>query len=1745
MDAFKIHDDVITNYKNYLKSFLNIQDQRIKEKVEDVFSTNTLIPDPLIQFNPSFKKSETLNDLISQNILHADLTAAVGNYQLFKHQIEAIRLGASDKGFIVTSGTGSGKSLTFLATIFNYIFNLGGEKKKGVKAILVYPMNALINSQEEEIKKYKINYLENIVGEGRVLKENKTLDEIIQQLEALTTERFPVTFSKFTGQENNEKRDAARSEIPDIILTNYMMLELIMTRVSENWFRDSIKDHLQFLVYDELHTYRGRQGADVSYLNKRIQAYCTRELTCIGTSATMASAGSPDDKKSEVAKVASILFGQPFEISQIVSEYLETCTIGRKFSKQELASAINEDIDQLWGEDKFENHPVTNWLELEIALKDNHGTLERGKPLSISEISIKLSEEADVEEEIVKAHLISLLKWTEKLNEKNRQLVTRNSYLPFRFHQFISQTGAVSVTLESKVERVISLDSARYFKDKSGIERLLYPKLFSRYSGVEFICVEKNVAEGKLVPINPDKNFENLNSTQFKNLAHPPSEEDFSKGYVILDDPELFVVDDDISFYPAEWLNKNQTELDRYHQWLIPKKIFFDAEGNYSEDDIYPQTGYFIPAKLRIDPTAGVIYSDTKTSEFTKLTRIGNEGRSTATTVLSFSVVNALFEQKEMMRNQKLLSFTDNRQDASLQAGHFNDFLSSVRLRTGLRKALFNNPEGLSVHEVAERIFGELKLKEIEYAQFPAEDPDFPDDENIRAAKDYIFYRILQDLKFGWRYTVPNLEQTALLKLEYKNLDKLAGLDHKFNGMFFLSEIDANERKSFLYQIVNYFRTHYAINHRMLINRQESETFLKNKLNENKLWSLDRNENIEAANSLVTVKPKTKIYGRYFESMGVRSILGRYINRKIYERGYDKLNTEQYNKFIIEVCDILKSANILFCEELFNGETKAYQLRSDSIIWLPGDEKIVVKDETRLNAYKEFDLKPNFYFQELYKVDFSKYEKEIVGKEHTGQLGNSDRIDREEKFRKGEISTLFCSPTMELGIDIADLNIVHMRNVPPNPANYAQRSGRAGRSGQTAVVFTYCSALSPHDQNYFKAADTMVSGAVVPPRIDQFNEELLNTHFNSWMLMNLAIGELKTSVADVLDLADERKVKIKQSIIDQIDNSILNNKNYYISEFSKVIAPLHKDLLKTYWFSPMWVENKIQSFAASFTKAFSRWITLFHTACIMRDGAQKIIDNHIIKSDSPEKKDAKRQEAISRKQIALLMNDSKSTFSNESEFYVFRYLAAEGFLPGYNFTRLPVRAFLGYAYKDDGEYISRPRSLALREFGPGNIVYHNGSKYRITKMAVPDAENMQRKIKISKDTGFAFLDEEASHSNVDPITNVELKGDTVEFCTNLIEVSESEGIPTERISCIEEERAATRYEVSEYFRYTKGIENTQSLVISNQGHKMLNLIYDQATELIKLNRKMRRSQEGNGFKINPANGVWLREKDLEKPEINETKKEVMIFARDSADTLYIQPLSNLEMTAEQTVSLSYALKRGIEKVFQVEENEIGVSVLGNHEKPNILIYEASEGSLGILSTLVQEPGTLQRVFEESYRAMHFDPETREETEEGKKTPKASYTDLLSYYNQPHHNILDRHSIRKTLEDLMDCEFSVVQGNKNRDEQYKLLLETYDKNSATEYKLIKFLYQNGYALPDLAQHNFEHYYVSADFVYKNGGSPAYIFCDGSVHDLGKVAADDQNKRDLLNDSGHDIIVWHHTESVEDLVNRRKDIFRKIY
>ncbi|MFK1944874.1 hypothetical protein ACIXHV_10030 [Bacteroides fragilis] len=181
------------------------------------------------------------------------------------------------------------------------------------------------------------------------------------------------------------------------------------------------------------------------------------------------------------------------------------------------------------------------------------------------------------------------------------------------------------------------------------------------------------------------------------------------------------------------------------------------------------------------------------------------------------------------------MSFTDNRQDASLQAGHFNDFFTIARLRSAIYKSVRNNLDGLDSNRIGIEVFKELNLREDEYAKYLSKNPNWPDEGNINAIQKYIIIRILYDLKLGWRYTTPNLEQTALVQIGYKKLNDFCKIDSFFSHLSWLKNMSSEEREYTFTQILNYFRTSFAFDHIYLVQkREEIETELKNLLDEKK-----------------------------------------------------------------------------------------------------------------------------------------------------------------------------------------------------------------------------------------------------------------------------------------------------------------------------------------------------------------------------------------------------------------------------------------------------------------------------------------------------------------------------------------------------------------------------------------------------------------------------------------------------------------------------------------------------------------------------------------------------------------------------------------------------------------------------------------------------------------------------------------------------------------------------------------------
>ena len=167
--------------------------------------------------------------------------------------------------------------------------------------------------------------------------------------------------------------------------------------------------------------------------------------------------------------------------------------------------------------------------------------------------------------------------------------------------------------------------------------------------------------------------------------------------------------------------------------------------------------------------------------------------------------------------------------------------------------------------------------------------------------------------------------------------------------------------------------------------------------------------------------------------------------------------------------------------------------------WNVSDGKVAFHDLIRVPNPPKEGARTNKFFVDFYKTVASDL-RGLEAHEHTAQVPYNLREQRERDFGNAKLKVLYCSPTMELGVDIRQLNVVNMRNIPPTPANYAQRSGRAGRSGQPALVFTYCTTGSPHDQYFFKRPQRMVSGEVTPPRLDLANEDLVRAHLQAiWL----------------------------------------------------------------------------------------------------------------------------------------------------------------------------------------------------------------------------------------------------------------------------------------------------------------------------------------------------------------------------------------------------------------------------------------------------------------------------------------------------------------------------------------------------------------------------------------------------------------------------------------------------------------------
>jgi len=444
MDVFLLRDRVIHDYAEYVRSFVQIREPRLQDYVTQRLTDEALWPQPLIQMNPSFEPGGWIDDLVRQRTLHDEcqrifkiksaedpLGAAM---RLHRHQVDAIEAAGRDVNYVLTTGTGSGKSLSYIIPIVNHVLRHG--RGKGIQAIVVYPMNALCNSQYGELEKFlRVGYS----------KGNE-----------------PVRFDRYTGQESRERRDEIAKSPPDILLTNYVMLELLLTRPFERALVNAAQG-LKFLVLDELHTYRGRQGADVALLVRRVREACrAKDMLCVGTSATMASGGSYAEQRAKIADVASRLFGAEVTPENVIGETLSRATDEQHFTQPATIEALGLQIDADVIPKSFAEFiaaPMASWLESCFGLRRDQesGRLIRQTPQPITGefgAAYKLKELTGRDESICE---LGIRRWLLGGYACDPHPDTGVRPFAFRLHQFISRGDAAYASLEENNERHLSL----------------------------------------------------------------------------------------------------------------------------------------------------------------------------------------------------------------------------------------------------------------------------------------------------------------------------------------------------------------------------------------------------------------------------------------------------------------------------------------------------------------------------------------------------------------------------------------------------------------------------------------------------------------------------------------------------------------------------------------------------------------------------------------------------------------------------------------------------------------------------------------------------------------------------------------------------------------------------------------------------------------------------------------------------------------------------------------------------------------------------------------------------------------------------------------------------------------------------------------------------------------------------------------------------------------------------------------
>jgi len=1601
-----------------------------------------LVKGPYISIARAFKEGGLLKDLEHAGRIHPVVAGMAEHPRMFAHQQEAFDTIKDGRHCLLTTGTGSGKTEAFLYPILDHCLKLRDEKAPpGIAAILVYPMNALASDQLARLRRM-------LAGTGvtfgmYVGSTPATLAEashIVKMKEGEGKDKFPeyeaeheddprIVISPF--EEIVTEEDMAQDP-PRILITNVYQLEFLMTRGKDlGMFRDA---PLRYLVFDEAHTYTGARGAEVGCLIRRLRAFCRKgpdDVICIGTSATITD---PQGGDTEALKFSQRFFGVDADKVSIVKEQYKPIEWGGDLVKplEKVDDALGLLDRTISGVDEEDGAVISDVLTtltgaaLPPGIPWRNGLYEiLGSSLAAKTIS-----------EVLETPLT--------IQVATERMMSR-----------IGRSGPFTREAEAELLTYLTLGAA---SERNG-EPLLRPKLHYFVRGMEGAVVVLVTGEGddpdvklyfsadramkRHTEVQPNAVYPIFVCTSCgqhyleANLNHLPEGEDGLNGGEASDDNTYWTrAEGDLEGTRIVFTNRFVSELEA----TDPDEVPLGKKRQYAHVCRFCGTFHRRPASSCSNPSCRRSGGLLRGHVLKKLGRVLEcpscraRGKSfgsriiepfrplKASEVADIHILAQDMINAQKIGDQRLITFADNRQDAAFQAAWMANHARRYRLRHLVFNIIRDKNGPISIGDIQDQLLEKFKNdKKLARALAP---------EVFEAEIEEAFSKKLQDdLAKFLRITLirevatgmkqrDSLETWGVVRVVYAGLDADLPEIGTWASEF---DLDADELVSGIESLLDIFRRN-----RHLFDQKEPIF--------SRYWHYGSDEVQRGFLPYMDFPPSGLKKRRGINDnpsfvTGLISKKGVTLAMNFVKRW--GVPADRVIPFLEELWELIsKKLKIIIPVELKDAKGRALKSCAGTLQIDAAKLGLVAQGEryrcavcrrvhtrttpnsacTRYRCTGRTTSEsppPEDYNVSLLDKEFTM----LIAKEHTAQVPSRLREIIEEEFKgQGGTNCLVATPTLELGIDIGDLDVVLMRNVPPLPSNYWQRAGRAGRRYRMAVVYTYC-RNSLHDKYFFDDPNRLISGKIDAPHFNLRNPVMLRKHFNATVLSALIALEQQPPTAVASDAMRMKRIHdaVETGFPSFISGYLFVPESGGYRDGALDVAIVGKVLDENrtnIWpdvervFKSKWPEEVIDEVAE---EALERMYIEVHTHL------QEIVDLlhlRLLWTKHTKNKLLDKMKTVPKldefdKRLLRRCNSYLERLSERSlNTYTLNLLSREGFLPSYGSYEGNIIAFAERVYSSEWRNLSfelnRPPTIAVREYVPGNLIYANAGRYRVALLHLQLGKEQINPDRYVINTDLQQVQEVGSSpAGYETVEEDILSG---------IPICDIDLAFTSRVSDEEENRFRLAVFVAGYLRRERDGGAAYKI-----GDHDVEFLRGQRVRLVNAG-PVDRVREGNfGYPICPVCGA-SRSPYASDPELERFKKYhkkscgleppwLGLTAETEVDGLLFKDFRHLA----SAVNFAESLRTGANHVLEMDPEDLQILVLPKEDEAcDVFLYDPMSGGSGILNQLLEQWKEVVKVTLTSLGTCSCE--------------RSCYSCLRTYRNQINQPYLDRKHAMELLAD---------------------------------------------------------------------------------------------------------------------------------